>query len=467
MRVAFLMTVPAATAMFTIAQPIVPDAEVPLPPPGFKVLRFDEDYSCLANPANRTDWSDPIKYIPLQPGDPQWHVTFGGELRERVEGIYDPRFGIGGGGSDSYLLQRITLLADVHLGEHVRLFAEGISGVVAGESRPPPPVQQDPIDLQFAFIDVVPWLADTERLTLRAGRFGMSLGAGRLVATRAAPNIPSRFDGFEALYTRSNWNLTAFITRPAKDAGYIEAEDHSTTFWGLYTTHYFDTPHQHRTGFVLFRHPSRARSICLGQRRRTAPLLRGARVRRLEALGLGRRAGRAIWNDWRRCNPCVDGGDERGLHLGGPMAPAGRPESRSRQWGRQRRRWPPGNVRSTLLQIRIFQRCQLAASGKHYWLSSLPWSPIVQNGFGRRGRRLVLEVFAERRCLRRARVFSIPALNDAPAYIGTALDVNLTWQVQRHVTFQASYVHFLTGTYVHEAGGKDVNYFSTTISFLF
>ena len=29
------------------------------------MLRFDENYSCLANPANRTDWFDPIKYIPL------------------------------------------------------------------------------------------------------------------------------------------------------------------------------------------------------------------------------------------------------------------------------------------------------------------------------------------------------------------------------------------------------------------
>jgi len=28
-------------------------------------------------------------------------------------------------------------------------------------------------------------------------------------------------------------------------------------------------------------------------------------------------------------------------------------------------------------------------------------------------------------------------------------------------------VHFLTGSYVHQAGGSDVNYFSTTITFLF
>jgi hypothetical protein len=61
---------------------------------------------------------------------------------------------------------------------------------------------------------------------------------------------------------------------------------------------------------------------------------------------------------------------------------------------------------------------------------------------------------------------AIPPLKDAPNYIGTALDVNLTWQLQRHVTVQASYVHFLTGSYVHEAGGRDVNYVSTTMSFL-
>jgi hypothetical protein len=62
---------------------------------------------------------------------------------------------------------------------------------------------------------------------------------------------------------------------------------------------------------------------------------------------------------------------------------------------------------------------------------------------------------------------SVPANNTASSYIGTALDVNLTWQVQRHVSVQASYVHFFTGSYIHQAGGSDVNYFSTTLTFLF
>src|SRR6266849_6197046 len=182
MRLTLLMPMLLAAPTFATGQEIMPDAELPLPPPKYKVLRFDEDYSCLANPTNRTDLFDPIKYIPLRSDDEQWYLSFGGELRERFEGNYDPHFGIGRQGSDAYLLQRITLLTDVHLGERVRFFVEGISGIVAGESQPAPPVQQDPIDLQFAFADIVPYLTDYERLTLRVGRFGMSFGAGRLVA---------------------------------------------------------------------------------------------------------------------------------------------------------------------------------------------------------------------------------------------------------------------------------------------
>ena len=242
MRLGWLISWPIILPAIVTAQQMIPGAEIPLTPPGYKMLRFDEDYSYLTNQANRTDLVDPVKYIPLRQEHPLWYLSIGGELRERYEGHYDPNFGIGGKGSDSYLLQRITLLTDVHLGERLRFFAEGISGVIEGESQPAPHVQDDPIDLQFAFVDVVPWLKDDERLTLRVGRFGMSFGAGRLVATRAAPNIPFRFDGFEALYSRPGWNVTAFLTQPVKDSRHIDSEDHSTTFWGIYATHYFDAP---------------------------------------------------------------------------------------------------------------------------------------------------------------------------------------------------------------------------------
>src|SRR6266436_3795084 len=136
MRLALLISVPIVVPAIVAAQQLTPGAEIPLTPPGYKMLRFDEDYSYLTNQANRTDLFDPVKYIPLRGDDPLWYLTIGGELRERFEGNYDPNFGIGHVGSDSYLLQRIALLTDVHLGERVRFFVEGISGLMDGETQP-------------------------------------------------------------------------------------------------------------------------------------------------------------------------------------------------------------------------------------------------------------------------------------------------------------------------------------------
>src|SRR5258708_20477466 len=93
------------------------------------------------------------------------------------------------------------------LGERVRFFVEGISGIVVGESHTPPPVEQDRGDLQFAFVDVVPWLTEDQRLTLRVGRFGMSFGAGRPMATPPAPNIPSPFPRADTPYSPPACNL--------------------------------------------------------------------------------------------------------------------------------------------------------------------------------------------------------------------------------------------------------------------
>ena len=62
---------------------------------------------------------------------------------------------------------------------------------------------------------------------------------------------------------------------------------------------------------------------------------------------------------------------------------------------------------------------------------------------------------------------AIPATHTDSSYVGTAFDVNLNWQIQKHVSVQASCVHFMSGSYIHQAGGRDVDYVSTTFSFLF
>ena len=68
-------SIPALLPMpFTaLAGDMAPESQF-VPPP-YRVLRFDEDYFCLRTPSNRTDWLDPIKYIPLRTGEPTWYLN--------------------------------------------------------------------------------------------------------------------------------------------------------------------------------------------------------------------------------------------------------------------------------------------------------------------------------------------------------------------------------------------------------
>ena len=441
-------------------------AETPSPPPRYKVLRFDEDYSYLANANARGDFFDPVKYMPLWDGHPDWYLTLGGELRERLESVNDDNFGIHGS-HDTYWLQRITLLGDLHLGERVRVFAEGIFGEVANENHPVPPVQRDPIDLQSAFLEVAPYLTDDERLTVRAGRFGMSFGAGRLVATRAAPNIPFRFDGVEMVYSRPDWEATGFFTQPVKDSGHFDGEDHSTTFWGLYATHWFDAPHT--LGLDMY-------YLGIDRDHGAYALGTGHEVR--HSLG-AREFGE--WNrwDWDAEQVVQFGsfGDKSilawtaALDTGYTWDVALQPRLGLKSGVTS------GNHSASSGQLETFDALFFKSGyfndaslirpqnliGVHPNAALHPTRTVTVDGgvdfFWRYSRNDAVYAVPG--------YISVPALHTGSSYVGTAVDINLEWNIQRHVTLGASYVHFYTGEYIHAAGGRDVDYFSTTISFLF
>ncbi len=461
--ISFSVMLPAAVP----ADELTSTGEFPAPPPAYNMLRFDENYSCLANPTNRTDWFDPVKYIPLRTNDPSWYLTFGGELRERFEGNYDPNFGIHGAQADDYLLQRITLLADLHLGERVRVYAEGISGLQEGDSQPAPPVQQDPIDLQFAFLDMVPYLTEDESLTLRAGRFGMSFGSGRLVATRAAPNIPFRFDGFEAIYARPLWEATAFLTRPVEDTGGISGSDPGTAFWGLYLTHWFNAAQTLGVDLYYF-----------GIHREHGAYASGTGDEHRHSLG-AREFGE--WNGW-------DWNAEQVLQVGtfgnesilAWTAALDSGYTWDAMWsprlglkaGITSGDHNPNNGRMETFDALYFKSGYFNDAslirpqniiGVHPNLALKPSRTVTVDG----GANWFWRYSQNDAVYAVPGFVAVPALKTADSYVGTALDVNLTWQLQRHVSFQASYVQFFTGDYIHAAGGHDVDYVSTTIDFLF
>jgi hypothetical protein len=105
------------------------------PRPKFALSRYKEDYAFLKDPACRTEIWDPIKYIPIVPS---WdtYLSLGGDLRERYELLDHPDFSKADRDTNGYF-QRYMLHADLHLGEHLRGFAQ-LKRLEDGERGSPP-----------------------------------------------------------------------------------------------------------------------------------------------------------------------------------------------------------------------------------------------------------------------------------------------------------------------------------------
>lgn len=462
MRSKWIIPILLGTPFIAPADNMTPESQ--FVPPTYDILRFDENYSYLSGNTNQTDWADPIKFIPLRANDRAWYATMGGELRERFEGNYNPGFGIGGNRPDSYLLQRITLLSDVHLGERFRVFAEGISGLMEGETLPAPPVQKDPIDLQFAFADFVPYLMEDESLTVRAGRFGMSFGSGRLVATRAATDILFRFDGLETIYHRPLWEATAFLTRPVVDNGGISGGDPDTAFWGVYGTHWWDEPQKNGVDLYYFgienKHAAYASGKGYEVRHSMGTRIFGQRdqwdYNGEAVIQFGTFGGESIlaWT------ASLDSGYTWDADLQPRLGLKADVTSGDNGHGHQ------GTFDALYFKSGYFNDASILRPQNlidiHPNLSiNLARSVSVDAG---------ADVFW--RYSTRDAIYAVPGPIEiqpgaGSAYVATALDLNLQWQLQRHLTFGASYVHFFAGGYVGKSGGHDLDYVSTTLTYLF
>src|SRR5262245_14971835 len=90
-------------------------------PPAYKQLRYDEDYSYLRDPSQRSDLWDVVNFIPLDVKD-DIYLSLGGELRERYEYFHNSNWGRGPQDTGGYLLQRYMIHADLHLGPDVPVF---------------------------------------------------------------------------------------------------------------------------------------------------------------------------------------------------------------------------------------------------------------------------------------------------------------------------------------------------------
>lgn len=177
---------------------------------GFRLYRWQEDYSYLANKP-REGWKK-LKYIPL-PGLPGSWLSLGGEARYRLD-AYDPYlFGLGKSGygwaSDQ---ERLFQHFDLHLGQMFRTFVQFDAAKEDGR-----PVQraydQSAPDLRQGFLDfILPTRSGS--IMVRGGRQELYLGDSRWLAVRDPTNLRRSFDGFLGEYDDPKLTVRVFSAHP-------------------------------------------------------------------------------------------------------------------------------------------------------------------------------------------------------------------------------------------------------------
>lgn len=208
-------------------------ADPPAPPP-FKADRTTEDYSYLRDPGRRGHDQDAWKFIPLDRSGNSF-VSLGGELRERLELFDAPRFGLAGGESDTYVLQRVLVHADIRLGNSVRVLAQLGAHETFGKTQLLPP-DENRLDVQQLFVELTPGAG----LSARIGRQEMMFNPlQRFVSFRDGTNVRQNFDGGRLTWNRGPLRLEAFLVRPVtlERGVFDDSRNRDQMFGGLYASH--------------------------------------------------------------------------------------------------------------------------------------------------------------------------------------------------------------------------------------
>jgi Alginate export len=445
-----------------------------LQPPPFRLFRYDEDYSYLADPGRRKYPVDAVKYIPLD--DSAAFLSFGGEARSRYEYSSAPAFGLRGPGHDDFFLQRFLLHSDLQLGDrdglNGRAFVQLLSGLVAGEEFPKPGNQDNALDVQQAFGEVS--YGDTRvsaansgatTFRLRAGRQEMGFGSFRLITTREPTNARIAFDGARITVNANRSTYDAFLVRPVdhKIGLFNDGEDDNTTFWGLYSAH----PLISDRSLVLDLY-------YLGLNRESTRFASGVGDELRHSLG-ARLSGKA--HGWDH--------DTEAVFQFGTFDQAGRSQdiiawtiASNTGYTFEAAPWKPrvglklnvasgdgdpddgrlGTFNPLFPRNNYFSDANLLAPYNffdvHPTLTVRPTDALsVTVGWDAFFRYSTDDA-----------VFSptglvIPATASDERFVGSTLTVVSEWTIYRHLTLTASYAHFFRGDVVQDAGGKDVDYF--------
>jgi hypothetical protein len=225
-----------ALFILVLAQPMIAISQTSCPSAApYALLRQDENYTYLRNRACRTDFWDPVKYVPLSSSGDRY-LTIGGEIREWYEGFQNANWGEGPQDGNGYLLQRISLYSDWNVGQQVRFFGQLTSAVEVGRNGGPRPTDEARLWVEEGFADIEVMKSEGASLDIRVGRQEFEFGSGRLVDVREGPNVRQAFDGIDLLLKEASWHVDGFATRPVITNVNVfdDPPNHARMFWGVY-----------------------------------------------------------------------------------------------------------------------------------------------------------------------------------------------------------------------------------------
>ena len=194
--------------------------------PAILFNRWQEDWSVLANPDTPREPLDSLKYISLSHDDPKVYLSFGAGLRERFESNGTQAFGTGPNRSDSYLISRAELSADLRLGAAVQVFVQ-LQNDDAVDKMRLAPVDRDRLDVEQAFVVVTEPLGDG-RLQIRLGRQQIAFDVQRFVSVKDGPNVRQSYDAAWVEYEEGPWTVSGFYSQPVQVRDKAAFDDYSS-----------------------------------------------------------------------------------------------------------------------------------------------------------------------------------------------------------------------------------------------
>jgi hypothetical protein len=198
----------------------------------------EQDWSFLADPADRTDALDRLKYLHWGE-DAQHYASFGLEYRTEYEYFDNWMFGAGQQDHNGYVMIRVMPHVDLHFGSDLRFFTELKFDYIAGRNGGPRPgVDEDPGDFHQGFLEVGTHVSREQGTSLRVGRQEVVLGTGRLFDNNEGPNVKLSFDGVRLITQTAHIRWDNFALKPVEDNldFFSDAPNHAQTTWGSYLT---------------------------------------------------------------------------------------------------------------------------------------------------------------------------------------------------------------------------------------